>query len=40
MAARGLLYAIGGQGPFSEHADIEVRENSFNYNFNYNYDYN
>jgi len=24
VAARGLLYAIGGQGPFSEHADIEI----------------
>ena len=28
VAARGLLYAIGGQGPFSEHADIEVREHT------------
>ena len=36
VAARGLLYAIGGQGPFSEHADIEVSEKIvyFYYSFN------
>ena len=25
LAAQGLLYAVGGQGPFSNHDDIEVR---------------
>ncbi len=24
IAAKGLIYAIGGEGPFSEHDDIEV----------------
>ena len=24
VAARGLIFAIGGEGPFSEHDDIEV----------------
>ena len=24
VSARGLIFAIGGEGPFSEHDDIEV----------------
>ena len=26
VAANGLIYAVGGEGPFFEHDDIEVRE--------------
>ena len=26
VTANGLIYAVGGEGPFSEHDDIEVRE--------------
>ena len=25
VTAKGLIYAVGGEGPFSEHDDIEVR---------------
>lgn len=28
LAAQGKLYAVGGEGAFSEHDDIEVRANS------------
>lgn len=28
VSAQGKLYAVGGEGPFSEHDDIEVGENS------------
>ena len=24
VSANGLIYAVGGEGPFSEHDDIEV----------------